>query len=50
MNGETVAIEDDTIDTPFRKWYYGHARDAFGDSPAYPALGFSLETMRTHAR
>ena len=27
MNGETVAIEDDTIDTPFRKWYYGHARD-----------------------
>ena len=50
MNGKTVAVEDDTIETPFHKWYYGHARDDFGDSPAYPALGFSLETMRTHAR
>jgi hypothetical protein len=50
INGKTVAVEDDTIDTPFRKWYYGHARDAFGGSPAYPALGFSLETIRTHAR
>ena len=50
MNGESVTAEDDTIDTPFRKWYYSHGQKAFGDSPAFPALGFSLETMRTHAR
>tara|TARA_B100000315_G_C14592187_1_gene596535 strand:+ start:6078 stop:7112 length:1035 start_codon:yes stop_codon:yes gene_type:complete len=50
MTGETVEINNAAIDTPFRNWYYSHARDAFGDSPAYPALGFSLETMRSHAR
>lgn len=50
MNGETVANDEAILQTPLRKWYYGQAQDVFGDSPAFPAVGFSLEALKSNAR
>ena len=50
MNGNSVSTEEEDFQTPFRNWYYGTAQEIFGHSPAFPALGFSLETMRSLAR
>lgn len=50
MNGEAIPTVEDTSQTPFRKWYYGPALDVFGESPAYPALGFGMESMQSQAR
>jgi hypothetical protein len=48
-NGEAISTAEDDIQIPFRKWYYGQAQDVFEDSPAYPALGFSLAALQSHA-
>ena len=49
MNGEAISTAEDDIQIPFLKWYYGQAQDIFGDSPAYPALRFSLAALQSHA-